>query len=156
MISFIKSCLTNGAGTTGGYHVEECELIHSYLLAAVFISLGTFLGLFCSSDAEFMTGLRETFWGINTDSAAGFHLGATISLCNRKPIHCTIDGDYRMSFLWCNWSWFALKELHQLPLDLIQRQLSLLCHYWRLNKLLLTSLKMIQSSVLGIFLITMN
>jgi hypothetical protein len=24
--------LTNGAGTTGGYHVEECELIHSYLL----------------------------------------------------------------------------------------------------------------------------
>jgi hypothetical protein len=24
---------TNGAGTTGGYHVEECELIHSHLLA---------------------------------------------------------------------------------------------------------------------------
>jgi hypothetical protein len=24
--------LTNGAGTTGGYHVEECELIHYYLL----------------------------------------------------------------------------------------------------------------------------
>jgi hypothetical protein len=23
---------TNGAGTTGGYHVEEWELIHSYLL----------------------------------------------------------------------------------------------------------------------------
>jgi hypothetical protein len=23
---------TNGTGTTGGYHVEECELIHSYLL----------------------------------------------------------------------------------------------------------------------------
>ena len=23
---------TNGAGTTGGYHVEECELIHFYLL----------------------------------------------------------------------------------------------------------------------------
>jgi hypothetical protein len=23
---------TNGAGTTGGYHVEECEFIHSYLL----------------------------------------------------------------------------------------------------------------------------
>ena len=23
---------TNGAGTTGGYHVEECELVHSYLL----------------------------------------------------------------------------------------------------------------------------
>ena len=23
---------TNGAGTTGGYHVEEFELIHSYLL----------------------------------------------------------------------------------------------------------------------------
>jgi hypothetical protein len=23
---------TNGAGTTGGYHVEECEMIHSYLL----------------------------------------------------------------------------------------------------------------------------
>ena len=22
---------TNGAGTTGGYHVEKCELIHSYL-----------------------------------------------------------------------------------------------------------------------------
>jgi hypothetical protein len=23
---------TNGAGTTGGYHVEESDLIHSYLL----------------------------------------------------------------------------------------------------------------------------
>jgi hypothetical protein len=23
--------LTNGACTTGGYHVEECKLIHSYL-----------------------------------------------------------------------------------------------------------------------------
>jgi hypothetical protein len=23
---------TNGPGTTGSYHVEECELIHSYLL----------------------------------------------------------------------------------------------------------------------------
>jgi hypothetical protein len=23
---------TNGAGTTGGYHVEECDLIHSYFL----------------------------------------------------------------------------------------------------------------------------
>jgi hypothetical protein len=23
---------TNGAGTTDGYHIEECELIHSYLL----------------------------------------------------------------------------------------------------------------------------
>jgi hypothetical protein len=23
---------TNGAGTTGSYHVEECESIHSYLL----------------------------------------------------------------------------------------------------------------------------
>ena len=23
---------TNGAGTTGSYHVEECELIYSYLL----------------------------------------------------------------------------------------------------------------------------
>jgi hypothetical protein len=23
---------TNGAGSTGGYHVEECELIHAYLL----------------------------------------------------------------------------------------------------------------------------
>jgi hypothetical protein len=23
---------TNGAGTTGSYHVKECELIHSYLL----------------------------------------------------------------------------------------------------------------------------
>jgi hypothetical protein len=23
---------TNGAGSTGSYHVEECELIHSYLL----------------------------------------------------------------------------------------------------------------------------
>jgi hypothetical protein len=23
---------TNGAGTTGSYHVEECELFHSYLL----------------------------------------------------------------------------------------------------------------------------
>jgi hypothetical protein len=23
---------TNGAGTTGSYHVEECKLIHSYLL----------------------------------------------------------------------------------------------------------------------------
>jgi hypothetical protein len=26
------SISTNGAGTTGSYHVEECELIHSYLL----------------------------------------------------------------------------------------------------------------------------
>jgi hypothetical protein len=26
------SISTNGAGTSGGYHVEECELIHSYLL----------------------------------------------------------------------------------------------------------------------------
>jgi hypothetical protein len=24
--------LTNGVDLTGGYHVEECELIHSYLL----------------------------------------------------------------------------------------------------------------------------
>jgi hypothetical protein len=24
--------LTNGAGSTGSYNVEECELIHSYLL----------------------------------------------------------------------------------------------------------------------------
>ena len=24
--------LANGSGTTGSYHVEECELIHSYLL----------------------------------------------------------------------------------------------------------------------------
>ena len=24
--------LTNGGGTTGSYHVEKCELIHSYLL----------------------------------------------------------------------------------------------------------------------------
>ena len=23
---------TNGDGTTGGYHIEECELIHCYLL----------------------------------------------------------------------------------------------------------------------------
>jgi hypothetical protein len=23
---------TNGAGTTGDYHVKECKLIHSYLL----------------------------------------------------------------------------------------------------------------------------
>jgi hypothetical protein len=23
---------TNGAGTTGSYHLEECELIHSYAL----------------------------------------------------------------------------------------------------------------------------
>jgi hypothetical protein len=23
---------TNGAGTTGGYYAEECELIHSYIL----------------------------------------------------------------------------------------------------------------------------
>jgi hypothetical protein len=26
------SISTNGAGTTGGNHVEECKLIHSYLL----------------------------------------------------------------------------------------------------------------------------
>jgi hypothetical protein len=26
------SISTNGAGTTGGYHVEECKLIHFYLL----------------------------------------------------------------------------------------------------------------------------
>jgi hypothetical protein len=24
---------TNGAGSTGGLHVEECKLIHTYLLA---------------------------------------------------------------------------------------------------------------------------
>jgi hypothetical protein len=27
-----KAFSTNGAGTTGIYHVEECKLIHSYLL----------------------------------------------------------------------------------------------------------------------------
>jgi hypothetical protein len=27
-----KTFSTNGAGTTGGYHVEECALIHTYLL----------------------------------------------------------------------------------------------------------------------------
>jgi hypothetical protein len=27
-----KAFSTNGAGTTGSYHVEECELLHSYLL----------------------------------------------------------------------------------------------------------------------------
>jgi hypothetical protein len=26
-----EAFLANGAGSTGGYHVEECELIHSYL-----------------------------------------------------------------------------------------------------------------------------
>jgi hypothetical protein len=26
------SIFTKGAGTTGGYHAKECELIHSYLL----------------------------------------------------------------------------------------------------------------------------
>jgi hypothetical protein len=26
------SIFKNGAGTTGSYHVEKCELIHSYLL----------------------------------------------------------------------------------------------------------------------------
>jgi hypothetical protein len=26
---------TNGAGTTGDYHEEECELIHSYLLVQI-------------------------------------------------------------------------------------------------------------------------
>ena len=26
---------TNGAGTTGGYHVEKCESIHSYLLVLI-------------------------------------------------------------------------------------------------------------------------
>jgi hypothetical protein len=31
-IQWKKAFSTNGAGTTGGYHVEECELIHSYLL----------------------------------------------------------------------------------------------------------------------------
>jgi hypothetical protein len=32
-IQWIKDSIsTNGAGSTGGYHVEECELIHSYLL----------------------------------------------------------------------------------------------------------------------------
>ena len=30
--NFKTAFLTNGAGTTGGYHVEECELIHSHLL----------------------------------------------------------------------------------------------------------------------------
>ena len=28
---------TNGADTTGSYHVEECELIHSYLLVQTHI-----------------------------------------------------------------------------------------------------------------------
>jgi hypothetical protein len=28
-IQWKKAFSTNGAGTTGGYHVEECELIHS-------------------------------------------------------------------------------------------------------------------------------
>jgi hypothetical protein len=28
----ITAFSTNVAGTTGGYHVEECELIHFYLL----------------------------------------------------------------------------------------------------------------------------
>ena len=27
-----KKDSVNGAGTTGSYHVEECELIHPYLL----------------------------------------------------------------------------------------------------------------------------
>jgi hypothetical protein len=31
-IQWKKAFSTNGAGTTGNYHVEECELIHSYLL----------------------------------------------------------------------------------------------------------------------------
>ena len=31
-IQWKKVFLTNCAGTTGGYLVEECELIHSYLL----------------------------------------------------------------------------------------------------------------------------
>ena len=32
---------TNGAGTTGGYHVEELELIHSYLLVQSSILSGS-------------------------------------------------------------------------------------------------------------------
>ena len=32
---------TNGAGTTGAYHVEECELIHSYLLVQSSILCGS-------------------------------------------------------------------------------------------------------------------
>jgi hypothetical protein len=31
-IQWKKAFSTNGAGITGGYHVEECKLIHSYLL----------------------------------------------------------------------------------------------------------------------------
>ena len=31
-IQWKKAFSTNGAGTTGSYHVEECELTHSYLL----------------------------------------------------------------------------------------------------------------------------
>ena len=31
-IQWKKAFSTNDAGTTGGYHVEECESIHSYLL----------------------------------------------------------------------------------------------------------------------------
>jgi hypothetical protein len=31
-IQWKKAFSTNGAGTTSGYNVEECELIHSYLL----------------------------------------------------------------------------------------------------------------------------
>jgi hypothetical protein len=33
---------TNGAGTTGGYHGEECELIHSYLFVQSSSLGGTF------------------------------------------------------------------------------------------------------------------
>ena len=31
-IQWKKAFSANGAGSTGGQHVEECELIHSYLL----------------------------------------------------------------------------------------------------------------------------
>ena len=31
-IPWKKEFSTNGSGTTGRYHVEECKLIHSYLL----------------------------------------------------------------------------------------------------------------------------
>jgi hypothetical protein len=40
--SGIKTAIpTNGAGSTGGYHVEDCKLIHSYLLVQTSSSSGS-------------------------------------------------------------------------------------------------------------------
>jgi hypothetical protein len=50
---------TNGAGTTGGYHVEECKLIHSYLL----VQITTLSGSKNSTLNEKYRNLQRRKWG---------------------------------------------------------------------------------------------